>query len=173
MIIKDELLLREKCEDVAKEDVASLILLLEEELKSVNKYEKRGIGLAAPQIGINKKAAIIRFDGIEKINLINCTIEKGFDQAIFKDEACLSFPGITKNTLRYQEIYIINNLVYPYSFIASGILSVVCQHEIDHFNGILFHDRVKLNLNPNDLCICGKVDFVTGKPKKFKKCCGR
>ena len=171
IITNDEKILRVPCEDVIEDEVVELIDKLEFELKEANRIGRGGIGLAAPQIGISKKIAIIRFSSID-INLVNSKIEKGFDQAKFLQEGCLSFPGRSENTMRYQEVYITNNLVYPHSFIATGIVAVICQHEIDHLNGKLFMDNVVSQTatiskqGPNDKCLCGSG-------KKFKKCCGR
>lgn len=183
IITNDEKILRMPCEDVIEDEVVELINKLEFELQEANKYGRGGIGLAAPQIGISKKVAIIRFSSID-INLVNAQIEKGFDQAKFLQEGCLSFPGRLENTMRYQEVYITNNLVYPHSFIATGIVAVICQHEIDHLNGKLFMDNVvspittvstttSVKQRPNDKCLCGSIDPKTGKVRKFKKCCGK
>lgn len=178
MIIKnDQNTLRKECIDVLPEEVDDLISKLEFELEQSAKLGNPGIGLAAPQIGINKKAAIIRINDL-KINLINAKIEKGYDLSFFDGEGCLSFPDKVLSTNRYKEIYVIDNLVEPYSFVTQGVASICIQHEIDHYNGILMFDR-EINkpkikkLKPNDLCNCGIVDKLTNKPKKYKKCCGK
>jgi|SRR6185436_4157131 len=182
MIIKnDEELLRIKCDNVTEDEVGSLIELLENELNAANRLGVEGIGLSAIQVGVRKNIAIVRLKDIS-FNLVNCTINQAYDPAIFRQEGCLSFPGRVEDTIRFQEIHVVDNLVYPHNFIATGLLSVICQHEIDHLNGALFMDRVnsintvsrkKNKLGPNDLCICGKVDPRTKHPKKFKKCCGK
>lgn len=169
IITNDESLLRVKCEEVALNEVDELIQKLETELDNSNKSGKFGVGLAAPQIGIAKNISIVRFNNDVKINLINCNIEKYYDPALFKQEGCLSFPNKVNDTIRYQEIYVTNNLIYPHSFIATGIVAVVCQHEIDHLNSTLFFDRannVKTKVGPNDICPCGSKI-------KYKKCCGK
>jgi peptide deformylase len=150
-----------------------LIAILELELNNSKKLGSGGVGLAAPQINIFKKIAIIRFDNY-KIDLINCKISQKYDEFAFNDEGCLSFPNKTFNTKRYNEVYITNNLVLPSGFIATGFLSVVSQHEIDHLNGVLFMDHSikepiispNIKIGPNNMCICGSS-------KKFKKCCGK
>lgn len=181
IITNNEEALRVKCEDVLPEEVNDLILVLENELNAANRLGKGGIGLAAPQIGIAKKISIVRL-GDQKLNLVNCKIENAYDPIVFRDEGCLSFPGRVENTNRFQEVHIINNLVSPNKFIATGFLAIVCQHELDHTNSTLFMDRsvpkitqlIKKNkVGPNDPCICGKIDSVSGKIKKYKKCCGR
>lgn len=177
IITNNEEALRIKCEDVLPEEVGTLIETLENELDKANQLGKGGIGLAAPQIGIAKNIAIVRLDESHglSVNLINAKISKGYDPTIFRQEGCLSFPGRVEDTTRFQEIHIIDNLVYPNTFIATGLLAVVCQHEIDHLNAVLFMDHKiemitpivnKKKVGPNDPCICGK-------PIKYKKCCGR
>ncbi|MCZ2224475.1 MAG: peptide deformylase [Chitinophagales bacterium] len=158
------------CEEVRESEVGELISLLERELLLSELNGEPGIGLAAPQLGIAKKIAIVRIDNT-KINLVNCSIDKYYDPFIFKDEGCLSFPGRVENTKRFQEIVIKNNLVYPKNFIATGLVAVCCQHEIEHFNNKLFFDNkvkenIKIKQKPNDLCNCGSN-------KKYKKCCGK
>jgi len=177
IITNNEEALRIKCEDVFPEEVAGLVEVLEKELNHANKLGKSGIGLAAPQIGIAKKIAIIRLGREFDINLINAKLDKGYYPSTFVDEGCLSFPGRVETTTRFQEIVVSNNLIYPFSFIATGLPAVACQHEMDHYYSTLFIDHVKLQskakVGPNDPCICGKSDPSTGKIKKFKKCCGR
>jgi peptide deformylase len=176
IITNNEEALRVKCEDVMPEEIGHLVEVLENELKQANKLGANGIGLAAPQIGIAKNIAIIRLDKVHglDLNLVNPKLEKGYDQIIFRQEGCLSFPGRVEDTKRFQEVYITNNLVYPHSFVATGFLAIACQHEIDHLNSILLMDRKaekqvpitnKLKIGPNDPCICNSG-------KKFKKCCG-
>lgn len=171
MILTDEKSLRIKCEDVSPEEVDRLRCLLEKELIESSKQNKPGIGLAASQIGIPKKIAIIRYKNYS-LNLVNAKIVNKFDKIKVK-EGCLSFPGEIIETNRYNEIHVLND-VEPKSFIARGFLSVVIQHENDHNNGILMLDRKIKNIDisttnnkirPNDICPCGSH-------KKYKKCCG-
>lgn len=164
IITNNEEALRVKCVDVLPEEIGSLKDQLERELMN---SVIPGVGLAAIQIGIPKNFAIVRDDKFN-IDLINCKIEKGYNKAIFEQEGCLSFPGRLERTNRFQEIYIKNNFVEPYSFIAYGLLAVICQHEIDHMDGILLIDKIiheaKQKIRPNDPCFCGSK-------KKYKKCC--
>lgn len=164
MIITDEKKLRIKCEDVLLSESESLIASLEKELFN---SKTKGIGLACPQIQISKKAAIVRIDSRLSVNLINCRIEKSYDEFIFKEEGCLSFPGRKEDTKRFNEIYVVDNLVYPHSFTATGLFSVAIQHELDHLNGILLPDRKLFKVvkqKPNEPCLCNSG-------KKYKKCC--
>lgn len=174
IITFNEAALRVKCEPVLPEEVGALVATLEKELEYANRLGKNGIGLAAPQIGIAKDIAIVRLPKMN-FDLVNAKLVKGYDPAMFTDEGCLSFPGRSENTMRFQEVHITNNLVEPYDFIATGFVAVVCQHELDHLNSTLFMDRAvpkpvpvvkKAKVGPNEPCTCGSG-------KKYKKCCGR
>lgn len=174
IITNNEEALRVKCESVTLEEVGPLIETLEKELAYANKLGKGGIGLAAPQIGIAKDIAIIRLKGIS-LDLVNAKLIQGYDPAVFTEEGCLSFPGRVEDTIRFQEVHMSNGLVEPHSFVASGLVAVVCQHELDHLNSTLFMDRMvpkpitvikKGKVGPNEPCTCGSG-------KKYKKCCGR
>jgi len=173
IITNNEAALRVKCEEVTLEEVGPLVEQLERELERSNRLGNPGIGLAAPQIGIAKNIAIVRLDKL-KFDLVNAKLEHGYDPAVFTEEGCLSFPGQKEDTIRYQEVHI-SNMVHPHNFVATGLLAVVCQHELDHLNSTLFIDRKvpkpvtvmkKVKVGPNEPCICGSG-------KKYKKCCGR
>lgn len=174
IITNNEELLRVKCEEVLPEEVGTLIETLEKELDYANRLGRGGIGLAAPQIGIAKKIAIVRVNQV-KFDLVNAKIAQGFDPTLFREEGCLSFPGRVEDTTRFQEVHITDNLISPHRFIATGLLAVVCQHELDHVNSTLFMDRLvpkpttvikTVKAGANDPCPCGSG-------KKYKKCCRR
>lgn len=144
MIVTDESLLRMDCKPVLPEEVDELRGKLEEALQRSCDRGRPGIGLAAPQIGIAKNMAIIRVTGANgnkfNVDLVNARIEKGFDKVVFRKEGCLSFPGKFVKTKRFKEILVVDNDVTPRSFIATGLLSVCIQHELDHLDGILLTD---------------------------------
>ncbi len=144
MILTDEELLRMDCTDVLPEEIGELREKLEQELKRSAEVGRPGIGLSAPQIGIPKNMAIVRIPAnggmVHSVDLVNCRIDKGFDEAEFLDEGCLSFPGEYVTTRRYQEIYVVENAVEPFRFVATGLFAVCCQHELDHLVGRLLPD---------------------------------
>ena len=172
IITNNEALLRVPCLPVLSEEVPALVQALEAELDHANRMGVSGIGLAAAQIGIGKHIAIIR-TGEHNFNLVNAKILHAYDPKVFKEEGCLSFPGRIEDTIRFQEVHVSH---MDGEFIATGLLAVVCQHEIDHLNGSLFLDHLtpklmKKKAAPNDPCPCGKL--IDGKVRKFKKCCGK
>jgi peptide deformylase len=110
-----------------------------------------GVGLAAPQVGLNLSLAVIMLPvnkGEEKIYkryvLINPEISspKGI---VSGSEGCLSFPGLDIQVERAQEVKVkyLNEKGLPVELKTSGFLAVVLQHEIDHLNGRVFIDRLK------------------------------
>jgi len=180
MILTDEQALRIKCSDVF--DINEYISIkeeLEKELFKSAEAGRPGIGLAAPQIGIPKNMAIVRVSANSayplSVDLVNCKIKNKYDKSIFEGEGCLSFPNRYEKTMRYREIHVVDNMVEPYGFIANGLFAVVCQHELDHLSGILLPDLALPKLNkkvgPNDPCPCGKINPMTKKTFKYKKCC--
>lgn len=173
IIINNEELLRVKCDNVLPDEVGPLREALENELANSARLGRPGIGLAAPQIGIAKKMAIIRLGAPEyNLDLINCSIAHGYDLALHKEEGCLSFPGRLEDVMRYQEIHITGNLIYPTGFILTGLMAICAQHELDHLNGILLPDLAQpktsstIKVGPNNFCPCGSKI-------KYKKCHGK
>lgn len=140
MIITDEKALRIKCEPVLLGEVDDLRSKLEQALVWSASRGKPGVGLACPQIGIGKQMCIIRPTDSIKIDLVNASITKSYHQFEFDGEGCLSFPDKFEKTLRYREVLIENNLVWPHRFILTDFLAVIAQHEIDHLNGVLLPD---------------------------------
>ena len=142
MIIKDKTKLQEKCSPVSiKEGEEIGVRLLHELRKSEN-----GIGLAANQIGIQKKVCVVNVK--EPLVLINPKIvEKSKEQFVFP-EGCLSFPDSKIRTMRHQDIVVeADNHEGKLSFSANSkdindAFECVCvQHEIDHLDGITMFDR--------------------------------
>jgi len=107
-----------------------------------------GVGLAAPQIGINKKILVARTvlkkDGI--LVLINPNITYRSPEKENGEEGCLSFPGIFLKIKRAKEIEVEgqDEKGKPIVIQTNGVSARILQHEIDHLNGILFYNRLGL-----------------------------
>ena len=142
MIIKDKTKLEEKCSPVSVKEGEEIGVRLLHELREA----ENGIGLAANQIGINKRVCVVNVK--EPLVLINPKIvEKSKEQFIFA-EGCLSFPDSKLKTARYQDIVVeADNHEGQLSFSANSkdindAFECVCvQHEIDHLDGITMFDR--------------------------------
>ena len=99
-----------------------------------------GIGLAAPQVGVNKRVIVIVMDETP-LGLINPFIVEGRGKVRSK-EGCLSIPGYFDDVERFEEITVSYETTdgEVKESNAKGLLAVVVQHEIDHLNGKLFVD---------------------------------
>lgn len=110
-------------------------------------YQEEGVGLAAPQVGVNRRLMVLdvpmdegeHFRGV----LVNPEIleTEGTQKG---EEGCLSFPGLRETIVRHDRIRVRakNEKGEDLEFEARGLLSRAVQHEIDHLDGILFIDRL-------------------------------
>jgi peptide deformylase len=109
-------------------------------------YASKGVGLAAPQVGISMRLAVIdvRPGGkSERIVLINPEVlSVGGD--VSEEEGCLSLPGLYANVPRHSRVRVraFDERGRPWERTATGLLARAFQHEIDHLEGRLFIDRL-------------------------------
>ena len=107
-------------------------------------YESKGVGLAAPQVGINQQIFVADV-GDGPVVVVNPKILKK-SGAIKQEEGCLSIPGITVDVKRPGKIvvqYLDENSRLVEREL-NNILARVFQHESDHLNGKLIIDYVPL-----------------------------
>ncbi|KAL0014335.1 hypothetical protein SO802_001404 [Lithocarpus litseifolius] len=111
-------------------------------------YKTDGIGLSAPQVGINVQLMVFnpvgeRGEG-EEIVLVNPRVYKYSKKMVLFNEGCLSFPGICADVVRPETVKIdawdIKGARFTVSL--SDLPARVFQHEFDHLQGILFFDRM-------------------------------
>lgn len=140
--------LRQSAKRIAKID-DSIRQLAKEMLQRM--YSDNGIGLAAPQIGINKQIIVIDTQPDNQTNppmiLINPEIRKVSKDLCVMEEGCLSIPQVFLDVTRPRSIEVVYKDEYgkQRKIKAMGLLSRVIQHEMDHLNGVLFVDRVQNN----------------------------
>lgn len=112
-------------------------------------YTYHGIGLAANQVGINKRIIVVDISSASKdkfspMALVNPEIIVYSKKKTVAEEGCLSFPGYYDKVARAASIevryYDINGK--KHQIIVDGLLSRVLQHEIDHINGVKFVQRM-------------------------------
>jgi len=130
-------------------DIDNELLEIIEQMQFTMKKEN-GIGLAAPQIGINKKLFIIKFkdgrDIIDKV-FINPELINYYGEEVYYEEGCLSIPGISEEIRRKNGVYIksIDINGEEQNLRADGLLGRVIQHEYDHLTGRLFTDLLEVD----------------------------
>lgn len=116
--------------------------------------EAPGVGLAAPQIGLLERIAVIEYfekpedeeneDAPKKVwAVINPEIVKVSEETLMGVEGCLSIPGLLGEVERHAEVHVkaLNRHGQPMKIKAKGWLARIFQHEIDHLNGVLFTER--------------------------------
>ena len=155
----DPLLKKESDEITA--DYPSLDLLIDNMFETM--YQAKGVGLAAPQVGLNIRLFVVdgapfadeegeepdpRAVGMESFKKVfmNPVIEEESGEVWAFQEGCLSIPKLRENVLRKSDIllsYYDEHWVFHEERF-SGYAARIIQHEYDHIEGILFTDR----LNP-------------------------
>ena len=140
-LIFDTDFLSKPCKDATLKEGKEIAISLREELK-----RHKAIGIAANQIGIQKRVCLINVE--REIILINPKIIIGEGEIIYV-EACLSFPKKNIMTKRFANITVkADNHAEELNFSAANLLECVCvQHEIDHLNGITMFDRQRKKKN--------------------------
>lgn len=109
-------------------------------------YTNNGIGIAAPQVGIDRKIIIVDpsagEDATKMMVLINPKIIQASGDQL-SVEGCLSIPNTIGKVHRFAEIEVNFQDVTGahHSIKTNGLLSTILQHEIDHLCGVLFTDR--------------------------------
>ena len=118
-------------------------------------FDAPGVGLAAPQVGVNKRIIVYDthaddpdFQGkkTEFTALINPEIVEASGSITSEGEGCLSVVDFTADVKRYENVTVTALDIdgNPVKMETSGIIAVIMQHEIDHLDGILFIDRISV-----------------------------
>ncbi len=111
-------------------------------------FENNGVGLAAPQIGVNKKIIVYKTNLEKDIDtfdaLINPVITRKEGKFLSEGEGCLSFPELREDIKRAQKVKVkaltMEGIEKEMEF--EDMYAVIMQHEIDHLNGVLLIDKI-------------------------------
>jgi peptide deformylase len=135
--------LRQKSEPVVRVD-EDVRRLMDDMLETM--YDAPGIGLAAIQIGVPKRVAVIDTakDGEEKrpLFLVNPEVVWSSEETRVYQEGCLSIPDFMDDVERPERVRVrfVDRDGKEQEIDADGLLATALQHEIDHLNGVLFID---------------------------------
>ena len=106
-------------------------------------YDARGVGLAAPQIGVSLRLSVIDVigDKTNQLVIINPEIVSAHGEKQY-EEGCLSVPGAYDTVTRAQKVTVkaLDRTGTPFEITGEDLLAECFQHEIDHLNGKLFVD---------------------------------
>ena len=130
--------------------------------------EARGVGLAAPQVGVAKQIAIMNPEPENEkklIKMVNPRIIVSSDETERIEEGCLSVPGIRGEVVRAARITVAyqDENGKARTLEAEGLLARIVQHELDHLNGVLFVDRLSF---AKRALIKGKLKELAGGKEK-------
>lgn len=154
--------LERPAEAITEFDTPELNQLIEDMFESM--YAARGVGLAAPQIGIARRIAVIDCtsgeDPAEKIVLLNPEVVR-VEGKQRGEEGCLSLPGFREHVTRGHRVTVRARNGKGETFEKSGedLLARAFQHEIDHLNGRLYISHVSVL----------KRDLIRRKIRKLAK----
>ena len=136
-----EEILTKKCKEVT-EMTDRTRYLIEDMLDTL--YEANGVGLAAPQVGVLKRIAVIDVTGEDPYILINPRIlETGGEQT--GSEGCLSVPGKAGIVTRpnYVKVAALDVDMKPFELEGTELLARAICHELDHLDGQLYVEKVE------------------------------
>ncbi len=133
-------ILRKKCRPVENID-ARTITLIDDMIDTMRSAD--GAGLAAPQVGVLKRVAVIEVEG-KLYELINPQIisQSGTRKDV---EGCLSFPGKYGTVTRPKQVTVkaLDRNGNEITITGEGMLCKALCHEIDHLDGIMYVDKVE------------------------------
>ena len=145
ILIAPHAALRKKARKVLPEDRDAVRALLPRLFETM--YKAPGIGLAAPQVGVDLRVAVVDLmtdDKPDPLALINPQIVAVSDDWATREEGCLSVPNQyadvsrpARVTLRYDDAEGVQRQME-----ADGLLATCIQHEMDHLDGVLFVDHL-------------------------------
>ena len=136
--------LRQKARPVERFD-AALQRLIDDMFETM--YAAPGVGLAATQVGVDLRVAVMdcsREEGVrEPLVFINPEILEAAEPEDV-DEGCLSVPGVSDSLKRHHRVRAraLDRKGKPFEVEAEGLLAQCIQHELDHLDGKLYIDRL-------------------------------
>jgi peptide deformylase len=154
--------LEQKAETVREFDTPELHQLIEDMFESM--YAAKGVGLAAPQIGIPRRISVIDIsvgeDPSQKIVLVNPEIVRREGKQV-TEEGCLSVPGFREPVRRSMKVTVRAQNVKGETFEITGdeLLARALEHETDHLNGRLYISHLSAL----------KRDLIRRKVRKLQK----
>ena len=147
--------LRQLARPLTRADAAH-IDRLEACLRASLQASERGVGLAAPQVGISARAIVVmigaRTDSPRVEFFVNPRIVQRSDDLTLDYEGCLSVPDVCGLVRRNRSVVVEHGMIEGATrrLEVSGFDARIFQHEIDHLDGVLYIDRVEGGLQPKD-----------------------
>lgn len=141
-------LLRRHNEEVREDEMDEVKKIAKEMLLVM--YASKGVGLAAPQVGINKRLMVFNAEGdskawLQEVVMVNPVIVSKSKPSVVDIEGCLSFPLMAGQVRRQEWVKVeatrLNGKKFKVKY--EGWKARIFQHEFDHLDGILYIDRLE------------------------------
>jgi peptide deformylase len=144
-------ILRKVSKEISAAKIKKYVKIWKQMVKYIKDPDHWWVGLAAPQIWINKRIIVVSLlkdwedETYPTIMMINPEIISHWDEQILCEEWCLSVPWETGKVLRYETIKLkfFDEKFKENIMLLSGLRANIVQHEIDHLDGILFTDKIE------------------------------
>ncbi len=148
---KENKILRAISQPIEKEDIKKYLKLGKEMLKYIKNPDNAWVGLAAPQVWINKRLIVVSLikdwedENFPTIIMINPEILEYSEEKELDKEGCLSVPQERWLVKRWKEIKLqyIDEKGLLKKLVLKWLSARVVQHEVDHLDGILFTDKLE------------------------------
>lgn len=150
--------------------VVGQLLDVMERIRRTHDFSGKGLGLAAPQIGIGRSAAVVQPPGSDPIVLLNARITGSSEDMDERFEGCLSFFDVRAQVPRPLRITVetmtaagsTESAVYE-----RGDARLIA-HEIDHLDGLLLMDRLPPGVSPVPVEEYRRTAEATGRPWSYE-----
>ncbi|USN57841.1 MAG: peptide deformylase [Candidatus Peribacteria bacterium] len=143
-------ILRTISEEIKPQEMKHYVKLGKEMIKYIKEPKNKGVGLAAPQVGENKRLIVVSLlrdrddENYSTVMMLNPEILDFSKDTETDTEGCLSVPGGKAEVCRPKSIRLkyIDEKGKERILMLDGLSARIVQHEVDHLNGVLFVDRV-------------------------------
>lgn len=143
-------ILRTRSEEIKPNEIKKYEKLGNEMIKYIKDPKNGWVGLAAPQVGVNKRIVVVSLlrdredEDFKTVMMINPEILEHSETTDTEEEWCLSVPGSTGKVERFLSIKLryLDNKGKEKNLRLTGVSARIVQHEIDHLNGELFVDKL-------------------------------
>lgn len=170
----DSAILRAPSRDLQEAELqsAQLQTLLAKMYRTLTDPSQDGVGIAAPQVGINRRIVLVmRYDKPDKPiePYLNIKIDSLWGEKVAGPEGCLSLPPLRGTVRRYPQIQIsyLKPDGTPVTEKVDGYSAIIFQHECDHLDGVLYTDRAD-TVYVNEAWAAERESFTYTKPDWWK-----
>ncbi len=157
---EDNEILRSVSDTIKPAELKQYRALADGMIKHIKNPDNGGVGLAAPQVGVNKRLIVVSLmktyddETYRTIAMVNPEIIEHAENKVKWEEWCLSVPGETGDVERWEwvKVSFIDPEGRKYALRLESLAARIVQHEIDHLDGVLFTDiadNIQFNADTN------------------------